>query len=81
MKQTTFASLAYAAKKKRTNREQFLDEMEGVVPWSELLTNLYQARRRVTACGRNPTTDSGNGSIRPDNGWKSVDFAKFSVMR
>jgi IS5 family transposase len=27
MKQTTFASLAYAGKKKRTRREKFLSEM------------------------------------------------------
>ena len=36
MKQTTFASLAYAGKKKRTRREKFLVEMEAVVPWARL---------------------------------------------
>ena len=36
MKQTTFASLAYAGKKKRTRREKFLAEMEAVVPWARL---------------------------------------------
>ncbi len=36
MKQTTFASLAYAGKKKRTRREAFLAEMEAVVPWARL---------------------------------------------
>ena len=36
MKQTTFAALNYAAKKKQTRREKFLDEMERVVPWAEL---------------------------------------------
>ena len=36
MKQTRFASLAYAGKKKRTRREKFLAEMEAVVPWSRL---------------------------------------------
>ena len=36
MKQTTFAALTYAAKKKRTRREKFLDEMERVVPWTAL---------------------------------------------
>jgi IS5 family transposase len=36
MKQTTFASLAYSGKKKRTRREKFLSEMEAVVPWSRL---------------------------------------------
>jgi hypothetical protein len=36
MKQATFASLSYAAKKKRTKRELFLDEMDAVVPWPAL---------------------------------------------
>jgi len=36
MIQLSFASLDYAAKKKRTKREVFLAEMEGVVPWSRL---------------------------------------------
>jgi hypothetical protein len=31
MKQTTFASLAFDRKKKRTRREHFLSEMETVV--------------------------------------------------
>ena len=37
MKQTTFASLTYATKKKRTRREKFLSEMEQVVPWTRLM--------------------------------------------
>ncbi|MCL4768324.1 MAG: IS5 family transposase [Hyphomicrobiaceae bacterium] len=36
MSQLSFASLDYAAKKKRTKREVFLAEMEQVVPWSRL---------------------------------------------
>ncbi|WP_434150120.1 IS5 family transposase [Methylocaldum gracile subsp. desertum] len=37
MKQTTFASLSYDAKKKKTRREVFLAEMEQVVSWLALL--------------------------------------------
>ena len=37
MKQTTFASIAYTHKKVTTKREAFLNEMERVVPWSQLL--------------------------------------------
>jgi len=37
MQQATFASLAFAAKKKQTRRERFLAEMEQVVPWSALV--------------------------------------------
>lgn len=37
MKQTTFASLNYSAKKKQTRRERFLQEMEQAVPWNRLL--------------------------------------------
>src|SRR5258705_8436497 len=36
MSQLGFASLDYAAKKKRTKREVFLAEMNQVVPWSRL---------------------------------------------
>ena len=37
MKQRTFASQAFQAKKRRTRREKCLDEMEQVVPWAELV--------------------------------------------
>jgi hypothetical protein len=37
MKQTTFASLSYDAKKKQTRRERFLLEMVQVVPSEALL--------------------------------------------
>ncbi len=37
MQQTTFASLAFATKKKQTRRERFLAEMEQVVPWDALV--------------------------------------------
>ncbi len=36
MDQLSFASLDYAAKKKRTKRDVFLDEMAAVVPWAAL---------------------------------------------
>ena len=36
MSQLSFASLEYAAKKKRTKREAFLAEMDEVVPWPRL---------------------------------------------
>ena len=37
MKQTTFESLAWANKGKLTRREQFLAEMDAVIPWGKLL--------------------------------------------
>ena len=36
MNQLSFASLDYAAKKKRTKRDVFLAEMSAVVPWGVL---------------------------------------------
>jgi IS5 family transposase len=38
MKQTTFASLAWANKGKVTRRERFLAEMDAVIPWAKLLS-------------------------------------------
>ena len=37
MKQTTFASIAWAAKGKVTRRERFLAEMDAVSPWARLI--------------------------------------------
>lgn len=37
MKQPTFAALAFANKKKKTRRELFLEEMDQVVPWAQLI--------------------------------------------
>jgi IS5 family transposase len=37
MKNLSFASLAYENKKKKTRREQFLEEMNQVIPWGELI--------------------------------------------
>jgi IS5 family transposase len=36
MSQKTFADIAWEGKERRTRREQFLSEMESVVPWKEL---------------------------------------------
>jgi len=33
MKQQSFASLSYAAKKRKTRKELFLEKMESCVPW------------------------------------------------
>jgi IS5 family transposase len=40
MKPKTFASLAYDSKKKKTRREQFLDEMDRVIPWEAMLQTI-----------------------------------------
>jgi IS5 family transposase len=37
MKSLSFASLAYEQKKKKTRREQFLEEMDRVIPWEVML--------------------------------------------
>ena len=37
MKAVSFASLVYENKKKKTRREKFLEEMERVIPWENLL--------------------------------------------
>jgi IS5 family transposase len=54
MSQRSFASAEYALKKKRTRREQFLADMERVVPWARLIAliePLYPTSGRV---GRQP---------------------------
>ena len=51
--QTTFASLAWAGKKKQTKREKFLSEMDGVVPWGKLL-GLIEPHYPKAGNGRRP---------------------------
>ncbi len=40
MKQQSFASVAWETKRKKTRREVFLEEMERVVPWAELVKRI-----------------------------------------
>ena len=40
MKQQSFASVAWETKRKKTRREVFLEEMEQVVPWTELVKRI-----------------------------------------
>jgi len=49
----TFASLAYDSKKKRTRREKFLEEMDRVIPWDELL-KIVRHRYPKKGNGRQP---------------------------
>lgn len=53
MKQTTFASLAWRAKGKTTRREQFLAEMNAVIPWVRL-TALIEPHYPKAGNGRQP---------------------------
>lgn len=54
MKQTTFASAAFDAKKRRTRREKFLAEMEQVVPWAELVAVIEPHYPKAGRRGRPP---------------------------
>jgi IS5 family transposase len=42
MKNLSFASLAYENKKKKTRREKFLEEMDQVIPWEELIPEIQK---------------------------------------
>jgi len=53
MKQTTFASMAWAAKGRTTRRERFLAEMNAVMPWARL-TVLIEPHYPKAGSGRPP---------------------------
>src|SRR4030065_674118 len=53
MKTVSFASLAYENKKKQTRREKFLEEMDKVIPWAELL-RLIKGHYPKAGNGRQP---------------------------
>lgn len=54
MSQRSFASAEYALKKKRTRREQFLAEMERIVPWGRLEAAIAPSYPRSGRVGRPP---------------------------
>ena len=49
MDQLSFASLDFAAKKKRTKRDVFLAEMAAVVPWGMLEALIETVQRHATS--------------------------------
>lgn len=53
MKSLSFASLAYEQKKKKTRREQFLEEMDKVIPW-ESMVKLIKPHYPKAGNGRKP---------------------------
>jgi IS5 family transposase len=53
MNNVTFASLAYDSKKKKTRREKFLEEMDRVIPWNELIPLISPYYPRI-GNGRQP---------------------------
>lgn len=53
MKQMSFASAAWSAKGKTTRREQFLAEMEAVIPWARLMA-LIEPHYPKAGNGRQP---------------------------
>jgi transposase, IS5 family len=53
MKQTTFASMAWAAKGRTTRRERFLAEMNAVIPWAKL-SALIEPHYPKAGSGRPP---------------------------
>ena len=52
MTQITLASAPYLTKKKKTRREQFLEEMDEAMPWGDLLRIVNRRYRKVDENGR-----------------------------
>lgn len=52
--QSSFSDLEYAAKKKRTRRERFLDAIEAVTPWAALVAELEPFYPKGEGRGRPP---------------------------
>ncbi len=51
--QPTFAELEYQHKKRKTRREKFLEQMEALIPWSELEKQVARCHRKHRV-GRKP---------------------------
>ncbi len=52
--QTSFADLDYSYKKRWMRREVFLSEMEGVIPWPVLLSQIEPHYPKTGRRGRQP---------------------------
>ena len=54
MRQKTFATVGFEKHRKRTRREQFLDDMDRVVPWNELCSVIEPFYPKPSGAGRRP---------------------------
>jgi IS5 family transposase len=54
MEQQTFAEVSFEQYRKSTRRERFLDEMNRVVPWAELVTAIEPVYPKAGGLGRPP---------------------------
>jgi hypothetical protein len=64
-KQPALPRLSHMMKKKVTRREQFLAEMEAVVPWTRLLSLIAPHYPEGRAEGRAPTDAAGDDAAGP----------------
>ena len=60
MKQSSFSDLAYEHKKTTTRKEQFLTEMEAILPWDELLK---PDNEEVSESRSGPASYSGGADV------------------
>jgi IS5 family transposase len=79
MKQTTFASTGFELVTKRTRKREFLEEMNLVVPWTEL-TGLIQPFAPASKTGRPPFPIATMLCIHFSTIQKSRAFAKELIM-
>lgn len=54
MQQPTFAEVTFKQYRKATRREQFLGEMNRVVPWTELVATIEPVYPKAEGAGRPP---------------------------
>ncbi len=64
----SFASLAYENKKKKTRREKFLEEMDQVIPWGELLQIIRDTTPKLVMVGSRYQWNGCCGYISCSNG-------------
>ena len=79
MKQATFASLNFDAKKRRTRREVFLTEMDKVVPWGALLALLQPAYPTSGHRGRPPMALASMLRIHFMQQWYALSILRWKM--
>jgi hypothetical protein len=78
LKQTSFSSAEFAAKKRITRREQFLAEMEQVVPWAELEAVIAPPKLRQL-CERSFNCPLCGSYFSPFTNLTAIKFAEHMV--
>jgi len=63
MNQQSFAEMEYANKRRQTRREQFLEQMEKLIPWKRLESKIAPFYPNSGGPGKRKTMEEGSDAL------------------